>query len=162
MTGIIKINYFQLTNTQQVVKQVLQKKQEEHKKTQIIADPNVNLSNAEKANLTPEKKAKLSEIIAEINSKTGKMLNEDVAYAAIIQIKELLKKNDDLRRSAITNPIEDFAKPYNKQIDNVLCDVLDQNKNFYSLLLNNNEIKHELLDIFLEEVYHSYIMNKEA
>ena len=140
----------------------VQKKKEEHKNTTIISNPNVNLSNAEKANLTPEKKAKLSEIIAEINNRTGKMFDEDVAYAAIIQIKELLKKDEDLRRSAVTNPLEDFAFTYDDKIDDVLLDGLEQNKKFYSLLLNNKEIKHEFLDLFLSDVYESYNKDKKV
>ncbi len=139
----------------------VQKRKEEHKKSSIVADPNVNLSNAEKAKLAPDKKAKLSEIIAEINSKTGKSFDEDVAYAAIIQIKELLKKNDDLRRSAVTNQLEDFAFTYDDKIDDVLLDGLEQNKEFYSLLLDNKEIKHEFLDLFLSDVYESYNKDKD-
>lgn len=139
----------------------VQKKKEEHKNTALVSNPNVNLSNADKANLAPEKKLKLSEIIAEINSKTGKLFDEDVAYGAIIQIKELLKKNDKLRRSAKTNREEDFAVPYYGEIDNVLCEGLEQNKDFYSLLLNNDEIKHEFMDIFLSDVYVSYNADNE-
>ena len=137
-----------------------QKKKDEHKRSSIVSDPNVNLSNAEKAKLTPDKKAKLSEIIAEINSRTGKSFDEDVAYAAIIQIKELLKKNDDLRRSAVSNPLNDFAFTYNDKIDDVLLDGLEQNKEFYSLLLDNKEIKHEFLDLFMSDVYESYNKDK--
>lgn len=140
----------------------VQKRKEEHKNTTITSNPNVNLSNAEKANLAPEKKAKLSEIIAEINNRTGKMFDEDVAYAAIIQIKELLKKDEDLRRSAVTNPLEDFAFTYDDKIDDVLLDGLEQNKEFYSLLLNNKEIKHEFLDLFLSDVYESYNKDKKV
>ncbi len=139
----------------------VQKKKEEHKNTALVSNPNVNLSNADKANLAPEKKLKLSEIIAEINSKTGKLFDEDVAYGAIIQIKELLKKNDKLRRSAKTNREEDFAVPYYSEINNVLCEGLEQNKDFYSLLLNNDEIKHEFMDIFLSDVYVSYNADNE-
>lgn len=133
----------------------VQKKKEEHKRSSIVADPNIKLSNADKANLAPEKRARLSEIIAEINSRTGKLFDDDVVYAAVIQIKELMKKNADLRRSAKTNTLNDFAFTYNDKIDEILLDGLDQNKDFYSLLLDNNEIKHEFMDIFTEDVYES-------
>lgn len=133
----------------------VQKKKEEHKRSSLVSDPNVKLSNADKANLAPEKKARLSEIIAEINSRTGKLFDEDVAYAAIIQIKEMMKKNADLRRSAKTNTLNDFTFTYHDKIDEVLLDGLEQNRDFYSLLLENNEIKHEFLDIFTEDVYES-------
>lgn len=133
----------------------MQKKKEEHKKSHLVADPNVKLSNADKVNFAPEKRARLSEIIAEINSKTGKAFDEDVAYATIIQIKEMMKKNEDLKRSAKTNTLNDFAFTYNDKIDEVLLDGLEQNRDFYSLLLENKEIKHEFMDLFTEDVYES-------
>ena len=99
---------------------------------------------------------KLSEIIAEINSRTGKSFDEDVAATALLQIRDLLKKNQDLARSAKNNKIEDFKMVYDDKIDDALINGLDQNQDFYTMLLKQPHLKHELLDMFLSDVYQSY------
>lgn len=40
-------------------------------------------------------------------------------------------------------------------IDDALIEGLDQNQDFFSLLLGNDEIKREVLGIFTEEIYNS-------
>lgn len=40
-------------------------------------------------------------------------------------------------------------------IDDALIEGLDQNQDFFSLLLRNDEIRREVLGIFAEEIYNS-------
>ena len=40
-------------------------------------------------------------------------------------------------------------------MDDALIDGLEQNQDFFSLLLSNDEIKREVLGIFTEEIYKS-------
>ena len=37
-----------------------------------------------------------------------------------------------------------------------LVEGLDQNKDFYTMLLNQPDMKHELIDMFLSDIYQSY------
>lgn len=134
----------------------MQKKKETHTKNNITSDPSVKISNADRLRLTPTKKERLSRIIDEINSKTGNSFDKDIVYSTIIQIKDLMKKNDKLRRSAQSNELQDFALSFNDEIDQTLVSGLSQNSEFFSFLLNNDEIKHELLDIFIPDVYDDF------
>lgn len=53
--------------------------------------------------LGADNKKKLSEIIDDINARTGLNLNEDEASRAIMQIRDLMMRSDDLRKSARNN-----------------------------------------------------------
>lgn len=131
----------------------VQKKQSEHVSEKVKPDPIVKLPSAENFGLSPEKEERLSQIIKEINSRTGKSYDNDVAVKAMLQIRDILAKNEDLKRSARNNSEQDFAFAYNDKIDDALIDGLQQNKDFFSLLLDNSDIKKEVLGIFLPEIY---------
>jgi len=131
----------------------VQKKEVEHHKEKIIANPIVSLPTAENFNLTEDKIKHLSEIIAEINSRTGKSYDNDVAIKAMLQIKDLLKKSDKLKQSAKNNTQKDFEFSYFDDLDDVLVEGLSQNQDFFSLLLNNPDIKKEVMGIFVGEIY---------
>lgn len=133
----------------------VQKKGEEHKTTKLVSDPIISLPVAEKFGLTEAKEKKLSEIIAEINSKLGKTYDNDVAVKAMLQIKDILMKSDRLKTSAKNNSVEDFEFSYFDDIDNALIEGLSQNQDFFSLLLENDEVKKEVLGIFSDEIYKS-------
>lgn len=133
----------------------VQKKGEEHKGEKMVSDPVVKLPTADTIMLPEDKRERLSVIIAEINSKTGKSYDNDVAIKAMLQIKDLLMKSEKLRTSAKNNTIKDFEFSYFDDIDDALIEGLSQNQDFFSLLLNNDEIKKQVLGIFTEEIYKS-------
>ena len=135
--------------------QFVQKKQDEHTKSEIVAKPVVKLPSAETFGLTPAKEERLSEIIAAINARTGKSYDSDVAVKAMLQIRDILMKSDKLKASAKNNTVKDFEFSYFDDIDDALIEGLEQNQDFFSLLLNDEEIKREVLGIFTEEIYTS-------
>ncbi len=137
----------------------VQKKGEEHTRPKHHADPVVKLPTAEAFNLTPDKVERLSVIIAEINSRTGKTYDNDVAVKAMLQIKDILMKSEKLRESARNNTERDFEFSYFDDIDDALVEGLSQNQDFFSLLLNNEELKKEVLGIFASEIYESLRKN---
>ena len=120
------------------------------------------LPTADNFDLTPIKVERLSQIIEEINIKTGKNYNNDVAIKAMLQIKDILMKSNKLKTSAKNNTIKDFEFSYFDNIDDALIEGLEQNKDFFSLLLNNKEIKKQVLGIFTEEIYKSLKGTKSA
>lgn len=133
----------------------VQKKGEEHKQSNLVSDPIVKLPTADAFGLTREKEELLSQIIAEINSRTGKSYDNDVAVKAMLQIKDILMKSERLKISAKNNTEQDFAFSYFDDIDDALMEGRDQNKDFFDLLLKNDEIKHQVLGIFTSEIYKS-------
>lgn len=133
----------------------VQKKAEEHTKPDLVAKPVMKLPTAESFGLTEAKEERLSQIIAEINSRTGKVYDNDVAVKAMLQIKDILMKSDKLKTSAKNNTVKDFEFAYFDDIDDALIAGLSQNQDFFSLLLSNDEIKKQVLGIFTEEIYKS-------
>lgn len=133
----------------------VQKKDKEYIKTTLTSSPVVKLPNAEDFHLAEDKVQKLSEIIADINSRTGKDYDKDVVVKAMLQIKDLLLKSEKLKVSAQNNTPQDFNYAFYDNIDEALMDGLEQNQDFFSLLLNNKEMKERVLGIFSDEVYHT-------
>lgn len=133
----------------------VQKKAEEHTQSTLVAKPVVKLPTAESFGLTEAKEELLSQIIAEINSRTGKAYDNDVAVKAMLQIRDILMKSERLRTSAKNNTVQDFEFSYFDDIDDALIEGLEQNQDFFSLLLGNDEIKRQVLGIFTEEIYKS-------
>ena len=133
----------------------LQKKSEEHKKSDITASPVLKLPTAYDIVLSPAKEEHLSQIIREINSRTGRQYDNDVAIKAALQIRDIMKKSEELKTSAKNNSEQDFEFAYFDHVDDALIDGLEQNQDFFTLLLQNDEIKHEVLGLFLSDTYHS-------
>lgn len=133
----------------------VQKKKEEHVKSKLKSNPVTKLPTAENFALSEDKEEKLSEIIAEINSIAGKSYDNDVAVKAMLQIKDIMMKSEKLKTSAKSNTEKDFEFAYFDNIDDALIEGLEQNQDFFSLLLANDEIKRRVLGIFSEEIYNS-------
>ena len=66
-----------------------------------------------------------------------------------------LLKSDKLKTSAKNNTVKDFEFSYFDDIDDALIEGLEQNQDFFSLLLSNDEIKKQVLGIFTDEIYKS-------
>ena len=131
----------------------VQKETGHHTDEKVIPKPLIKLPTAEDFNLTEAKKEKLSEIIAEINSRTGKTYDNDVAVKSMLQIRDIMMKSEKLRQSAKSNTEKDFEFSYFDNVDNALVEGLEQNQDFFSLLLNNEDIKKQVLGIFASEIY---------
>lgn len=119
----------------------------------LKSDPVTKLPSADYFVLTEEKEEKLSHIIAEINSRAGKNYNNDVAIKAMLQIKDIMMDSDALKMAAKNNTEKNFEFAYFDTIDEALIQGLEQNQDFFSLLLSNEEMKRNVLGIFAEEIY---------
>lgn len=133
--------------------QFVQEKRKEYVSSGLVAKPVVKLPTADHFGLTEDKEKRLSEIIDEINSRTGKNYDTDVVVKAMLQIRDILLKSDKLKTSAKHNTQQDFEFSYFDDIDNALIEGLSQNQDFFSLLLSNDEVKRQVLGIFSGEIY---------
>lgn len=131
------------------------KKTGDHKKEDMKSSPVMKLPVAYDIQLTPAKEEKLSVIICEINNRTGKNYDNDVAIKAALQIRDIMKKSEDLKTSAKNNTEQNFEFAYFDHVDDALIDGLEQNQDFFTLLLQNDEIKREVLGLFAGEIYQS-------
>ena len=77
---------------------------------------------------------------AETQRKFQKLLNMDLS---------------PLAKASRSNDLDNFKLAYYSAIENALIEGLDQNKDFFTLLLNNEEIKKSVLGIFSGEIYNS-------
>lgn len=149
LTGKIKASKFAQNKTGQ------------HIKGTKRSNPVVKLPMADDIELSEEKKKKLSEIIEEINQTTGSNFDKDVAVKSMLQIRDLMMKSDSLKNSAKNNSESDFELSYFDNVDNMLIEGLEHNKDFFTLLLNNNDLKKEVLGTFAEEIYKSLRKNSK-
>ena len=74
---------------------------------------------------------------------------------AMLQIKDIMMKSEKLKTSAKNNTEKDFEFAYFDNIDDALIEGLEQNQDFFSLLLSNDEMKRKVLGIFSDEIYNS-------
>ena len=133
--------------------QFVQKEGDTHTNEKQVSNPVVKLPESDGFNLTEAKKERLSQIIKDINSRMGMQFDDDVAVKAMLQIKDLLMKSDKLKTSAQNNSEKDFEFSFYDGIDDALIKGLAQNQDFFTLLLNNEEIKRSVLGIFAGEMY---------
>ncbi len=131
----------------------VQKKEEEHKNEGLISRPVIYHPLPEGYGILEAKEERLSEIIEEINKRMGKNFNNDLGIKALLQIRDLLLSSEKLKISAKNNTVKDFEFSYFDSIDNALIEGLEQNRDFFSTLLSDDELKKRVLGIFTEEVY---------
>ena len=125
----------------------------EYKGKKLIANPFVRMGDGERPDLPEAQKERLSKIIDEINSRMGKHFDRDVAFKSLLQIKDILMKSESLKLAAKHNTKSNFEMAFASQTDDALIAGLAQNREFYGLLLNDEEIKKTVLGVFVNEVY---------
>ena len=134
-----------------------QEKTGSHKGTQIEAKPEVKIKKTKPATVEEQQKKKLSQIIDEVNALYDKKFGSDFATKSAMQIRDILLNDKDLKdrltKSAKSNSIDNFKFTYNDCIEDALIQGFDQNTDFYTLLLNNEEVRTKICDVFMKEIY---------
>ena len=134
-----------------------QKQMEEHNGGEIESKPEVKIKKPKPASLEEQQKKKLSQIIDEVNALYDKDYEPDFTTKAAMQIRDLLLKNDEfkerLKKSAKSNPIDRFKFTYDDCIQDALVEGYDQNADFYTLLLDNGEVRAKFTNVFMSEIY---------
>ena len=121
----------------------------------IQSNPVVKLPTAETFVLSEDKEKKLSEIIAEINARSGNSFNNDDAVRAMLDLRDSMKKDENLRKSAHSNSLKDFEYPFYDKAEDALLEGYNQRKELCNELLKDNQALREVLGIFLPEIYKS-------
>jgi type I restriction enzyme R subunit len=141
-----------------------QKKIEEYKGGAIESKPEVKIKKPKPASLEEQQKKRLSEIIIEVNALYDKDYEPDFTTKAALQIRDLLLKNPAIRerleKSARTNELKEFRFTYDDCVQEVLIEGFDQNVDFYTLLLSNEEVRKKFAAVFLREIYSLFRQNR--
>lgn len=134
-----------------------QKKLDEHKEEKIDAKPEVKIKKPKPASIEEQQKKLLSQIIDEVNVLYDKDYEPDFTTKAAMQIRDLLLKSADIKerleKSAKSNTIDEFKFTYDDCVQDALVEGFDQNVDFYTLLLNNEEVRAKFAAVFMTEVY---------
>lgn len=134
-----------------------QEKTGTHKAANIEAKPEVKIKKPKAVTVEEQQKKKLSQIIDEVNALYDKKYGSDFATKSAMQIRDLLLNDKDLKdrltKSAKSNTIENFKFTYDDCIQDALVQGYDQNMDFYTLLLNNEEVRTKICDVFMKEIY---------
>lgn len=134
-----------------------QKKMEEHSGEEIEAKPEIKIAKPKPVTVEEQQKKLLSQIIDEVNALYDKDYEPDFTTKAAMQIRDLLLKNDDLKdrleKSAKNNTLSEFKFTYDDCVQDALVEGYDQNVDFYTLLLNNEEVRAKFANVFMSEVY---------
>lgn len=134
-----------------------QKQIKNHEGEEIEAKPEVKIKKPKPASIEEEQKKLLSQIIDEVNALYDNDYEPDFTTKAVMQIRDLLLKNpvlkDRLEKSAKNNTLSEFKFTYDDCVQDALVEGYDQNVDFYTLLLNNEEIRAKFANVFIIEVY---------
>lgn len=134
-----------------------QQKNGEHFGEEIEAKPEVAIKKPKPASLEEQQKKCLSEIIEELNTLYDKSYEPDSTTKTAQQIRDLLLKNPDLRerleKSARINNYDDFKFTYDDCVQEALVLGFDQNVDFFTLLLDNEDVREKIASVFMLEIY---------
>ena len=131
----------------------IQKKDGEYTDGTIVPEGGMKSPKPNDILIDREKKQLLSEIIEEINEFFNKKYDIDVAIKTILQIRDLLLHNKQLEECAKVETLKNFKFKYNDCVKQALIDGYDQNQDFFSLLLNNEELKDRFMRVYMEDIY---------
>ncbi|WP_249660873.1 type I restriction endonuclease subunit R [Lysinibacillus fusiformis] len=130
-----------------------QEKTSENNSTNVDAKPEVKIKKPKPAQPEVIQTKLLSAIIDEINAMYDKGYEQDVTSKSAMQIRDLLLKDARLKASAKSNPLDDFKFTYEDSVEDALVAGYEQNMDFYTLLLENAELRERITNVYMEEIY---------
>lgn len=123
-------------------------------KPKIEANPNVKLPDLDGVEGEDEEE-RLSVIIKQLNSLYGLDADPKVITKSMGQIKAALTANKKLAKTAKVSSFEQYLLPFYQAGQDAISDCLDQNEQFFSLLLKNEDAFKIVLDAISKQVYES-------
>ena len=120
---------------------------------EIESNPELKMKAPRPAQPEAEQLKMLSVIIEELNTIYGGKGDTNVRTKAAMQIRDILLRDPRLKASAKNNPYSDFKFTYKDSVSDALVAGYDENVDFYTLLLGNEELRDKITDVFMEEIY---------
>ena len=113
------------------------------------------------SSIREEEKDRLSVIIERLNERFGTEFSER-SKIAIKQMQSGLEQDEDLKKRANSNTLEDFKFAFQKKFDDIAIESYDENTDFYGKVLKDDEFKTKLIDLLLMGVYENLRTNAES
>ena len=101
-----------------------------------------------------EEKEYLSVIIERLNEKFQTDFSESAKVAAE-QMTNKLKNDDDLKKRAQANSLEDFKIAVKKKFTDTVVESYNENTEFYGKILNDKDFKEQLMELIIIDLYRS-------
>lgn len=102
-----------------------------------------------------EEKDKLSNIIVVLNDKFGtEFTDADRLYFE--QIEQALFENDDLKKRAKNNPLENFKYAFEEAFIQILIDRMENNQEIFDKIMDNMEFKNEVKEWLTKKIYQRF------
>lgn len=132
----------------------VQKKTGEFNDGKHKSDPVIKPPKTGKVVINEEKEQKLSEILADINSRMGMKFDTDVIKNEVLHILELLLEYPILKVAAKSNTEKDFEFKFWEVVDDLLIIEMDTDNDFFSSLLDNVNMKKQVFGGFVKDIYY--------
>ncbi|MBI4688537.1 MAG: type I restriction endonuclease subunit R [Nitrospirae bacterium] len=102
-----------------------------------------------------EEKDRLSNIIKVLNDKYGTDFN-DVDKLFFDQIEEELYQDEDLKKRALNNQIDNFKYAFEEVFINKLIERMDSNQEIFDKIMENPEFKNDVKDWLTKKIYQRF------
>lgn len=130
-----------------------QKKTGEYTDNPQRSSPFIKLPTTGVGVINEDKESKLSEIIEEINARTGMKFDGDYTTKSVLQILDSLRKSEVLKVAAQSNTESDFEFKFYEVLDDILIEGMNTNNDIFITLLENEDMKRETIGRFAEDIY---------
>jgi len=104
--------------------------------------------------------APLSKIIYDLNERFGTDFSE--MDKILSQMAEDFAADDDLRKKAQNNCIDNFRYPFDSAFINIVLDRMDQNETFFNKVLDDEQFQQNLKDMMMPIIYERLRTGTEA
>ena len=102
-----------------------------------------------------DEKDKLSNIIKVLNDKHGTDFN-DADKLFFEQIEEELYRDEDLKKRALNNPLDNFKYAFEEVFINKLIERMDSNQEIFDKIMENSEFKNDVKDWLIKKIYQRF------
>jgi len=109
---------------------------------------------------TKDEKEKLSNIINLLNDKFGTDFN-DADKLFFDSIEEELFLDEDLKKRALNNPLDNFKYAFEEVFINKLIERMDGNQEIFDKIMVDNEFKNVVKDLLTKKIYQRFNDKKE-
>ena len=107
-----------------------------------------------------DEKDRLSNIIKVLNDKFGTDFN-DADKLFFDQIEEALYLDEDLKKRALNNPLDNFKYAFEEVFINKLIERMGDNQEIFDKIMENTEFRNEVKDLLTKKIYQRFNEKQE-